>query len=710
MAAIFRIPLLFSGIWRASLMIGQLVSHYQILEKLGEGGMGVVYKAQDTKLNRQVALKFLPHYLTTDQNEKERFYHEARSASALNHTNITTIYEIDERDEQVFLAMEYVEGRTLKKLVEETEPLSMKKVLEIAIQACDGLAAAHEKGIVHRDIKSDNIMLTPKGQVKIMDFGLAKVKGTTKLTKAGSTVGTAAYMSPEQAQGEEVDHRSDIFSFGVVLYELLTTKLPFRGEHHAALMYSLINEDPQPIARFNNSVTPDLERVAQKALAKNRDERYQHIDDMLADLRRERKNLEYARTGYVRTTTTPQPFEPVSQPVEVIKPVKKYLKYTIGALAAIVIGILLALFNPFSSKVGMDTGVSSERKKVAVLPFENFGASEQEYFADGITEEITSRLSGLSGLGVIARSSAMQYKKTTKTLQEIGSELGVAYVLHGTVRWETTLEGERRVRVNPELIKVSDATQIWSEPFEAAFSSVFKLQAEIAARVANALGVTLLQPEQKILEAKLTDNPEAYDFYLRGVDYQNRSYEKGDMNIAQRMFERAIGLDGRFAFSYARLSRVHSSMYWFYYDRTETRALMAKENAERAIQLNPDVSDVHGAMGWYHYHCKLDYENALREFQLALKYQPNNVDVLLGIGAVQRRQGKVEDALTNFINAVEISPRSSWLVGELAGTYALLRRYSESEHHYDRALLLTPDIALTYAEKSFMHLRAGDVG
>jgi len=293
-------------------MIGTTISHYKILQKLGEGGMGVVYKAHDTKLQRDVALKFLPHYLTSDPTEKERFYHEARAAAALTNPNIAVVYEIGEHDQQIFIAMEYVEGQTLKDIVGAMHvedpalggklPLPIYKILDIAIQICEGLATAHEKKIIHRDIKSANIMLTPKGQVKIMDFGLAKVLGATKLTKTGSTLGTAAYMSPEQAQSEEVDQRSDIFSFGVVLYELLTTKLPFRGEHHAALMYSIVNENPQPIARFNEKVTQEIERIVSKTLAKDKEDRYQHVDDLIADLRRERKNIEYARAGYATTS------------------------------------------------------------------------------------------------------------------------------------------------------------------------------------------------------------------------------------------------------------------------------------------------------------------------------------------------------------------------------------------------------------------------
>jgi Tol biopolymer transport system component/predicted Ser/Thr protein kinase len=310
-------------------VIGKTISHYRILEKLGEGGMGVVYKAHDTTLDRLVALKFLPHYLTSDPAEKERFYHEARAASALLHGNVAVVFEINEQDGQVFIAMEYVEGRTLKQMIQE-EPLALKTVLDIAVQVCDGLVAAHERGIVHRDIKSENIMVTPKGQPKITDFGLAKVKGATKLTKTGSTVGTAAYMSPEQARGEEVDHRSDLFSFGVVVYEMLTGRLPFKGEHHAALLYSIMNDEPPPIARFNEKATPEIERIVAKALEKDRDDRYQHADEMLADLRRERKKLDYVKTGQVTAR---------AEPVVKARRASRRRWYVLGAAAALVIVI-----------------------------------------------------------------------------------------------------------------------------------------------------------------------------------------------------------------------------------------------------------------------------------------------------------------------------------------------------------------------------------
>ncbi len=287
---------------RDSVMIGKIISHYKILEKLGEGGMGVVYKAQDTKLDRIVALKFLPKHLLCDNEAKIRFGHEAKAASSLNHPNITTIHEIDEFEGECFIAMEYVEGKSLKELLKE-KTLSLIEVLDIAHQICEGLTIAHEKGIVHRDIKSDNIMLTSRGQVKIMDFGLAKLRGVSKVTKTGSTLGTLAYMSPEQVQGIEADERSDIFSFGVVFYEIITSQLPFKGEHEAAIIYSILNEIPEPLARYKSDIPEELQKIIGKAMEKNRELRYQHVDDLCADLRKLRTEVETGMTKTLEAST-----------------------------------------------------------------------------------------------------------------------------------------------------------------------------------------------------------------------------------------------------------------------------------------------------------------------------------------------------------------------------------------------------------------------
>ncbi len=682
-------------------MIGQTISHYKILEKLGEGGMGIVYRAHDTKLDRMVALKFLPPYLSSDAAEKERFYHEARAASALLHPNVAVIFEVNEFEGRAFLAMEYVEGETLKSLIATGEPVPMKKFLDIAIQACEGIAAAHEKGIVHRDIKSDNIMITPKGQVKVMDFGLAKVKGATKLTKAGSTVGTAAYMSPEQAQGEDVDVRSDIFSFGVVLYELLTSKMPFRGEHQAALMYSLINEEPPPIARFNEQAGPEIERIVLKALAKDKEDRYQHADDLLADLRRERKQLEYARQGYVtsRTIAAAAPARPSK---------KKNLLLPVGIVVALVAVAVTVFWIRWGSPGGAPPG--SSRKMLVVLPFENLGTPDEDYFADGLTEEVTGRLSGLSGLGVIARTSAMQYKKTAKSLKEIGQELGVQYVLQGTIRWGTTPDGGKRVRVNPALINVADGTQIWSQPYDAVFSDVFKLQSDISSQVASALGMTLLQPERAQLEAHPTENSEAYDYYLRGNTYYRRSYEVQDIRFALDMFQKAIDLDPTFALAYAKAAESHAEMYWFFFDHTPERLEKSKKAADEALQLNPQLVEAHIALGFYYYWGFLDYDNALKEFAIAQRSQPNNSLVLLAVGSVYRRQGKMDDAAAAMIKAAEIDPRSSEVAYNLSQTYVLQRRFADAEREISRAISLAPDILDRYGYKSFIMLAGyGDI-
>jgi serine/threonine protein kinase len=663
-------------------MIGKNISHYKILEKLGEGGMGVVYKAQDTKLDRIVALKFLPQHLTSDSVEKERFVHEAKSASALSHPNITTIYEIDEVEGQMFIVMEYCDGMTLKRMVEK-ESLPIKKVLDIGIQICEGLASAHEKGIVHRDIKSENIMACSRGQVKIMDFGLAKLGGATKITETGSTLGTAAYMSPEQARGEEVDQRSDIFSFGVVLYELLTGQLPFKGEHQAAIVYSIVNEEPQPVARFNNQVSAKLEDMVFKALAKDREERYQHADELLADLRRERKSLDYVKTGLL------------TQPVETQKPIKrKTLPLAVTGLAVLI--LIVGYFALFSKKEP-----ESGRKMLAVLPFENLGAPEQEYFAAGITDEITTQLAKVSGLGVISRTSVLPYKNTDKTIQQIGKELGVQYLLEGTILWDKS-EVTNRVRINPQLIRVKDGTHVWAESYDRVLEQIFALQSDIADKVASALDITLIETEKRSIAAKPTENLEAYEYYLRGEDCRNNRVR--DICNSIDMYEKAVEIDPTFALAYARLSVEHSFQYWAYYDRTDERLNKAKEAVDRALELKPDLPEAHMALGYYYYWGSWDYDRALVQFAIAQKGQPNNSDLLAAIGYVQRRLGKFQQAVTNLKKAAELDPRSQDKAQEVAYTYRIMRKYAEAVYYIDRAISLAPDWPVAYSEKVWLCL------
>lgn len=694
-------------------MIGTRVSHFEILEKLGEGGMGVVYKAEDTRLKRTVALKFLPDRVSKSATDKARFLQEAQAAAGLNHPNICTIYGVDESEGHLFISMEYIEGGTLREHLPIPKPAD---AVALAIQIGEGLQEAHARGIVHRDVKAENIMLTAKNQIKIMDFGLAKLKGSLRLTRTSSTIGTLAYMAPEQIQGGEADARSDIFSFGVVFFELLTGHTPFRGTHEAAVMYSILNEEPERVEKSLPEVSPEIARILSKALEKDPEMRYQSVADMVADLRRlKRDSVRIATTGVIARPAPAQPSAPsqAARPITV-PPAEapglrtKYNRWLVYGGGAGVILIALAGY----LLLGPRTGSGPEpgrRKLLVVLPFENLGSADKEYFADGITEEITGKLSGLSGLGVIARSSAMQYKKTTKTLRQVGEELGVSFALQGTIRWETS-EGTTRVRVTPQLINIADGTQMWSRPSEAVFASAFKLQSDIAGQVATALDVTLLQPEKHSLETVPTNNAEAYDSYFRGIQYLYRSTAEEDYRIAERMFQRAVDLDPTFARAYAKLGFLHSNMYWEYYDHSEGRVQKSKQAAERALELDPDLPDAHGAMGWYYYHCLRDFEKGREEFQRGLKAEPNNTDLLLGIASVSRRQGQFAEAVTYFERIVGIDPRSPSMMQDLANTYIMAMRYAEAEKTYDRCINLAPDVAEGYYNKAFLYvLWRGDV-
>jgi len=695
-------------------MIGQTISHYKILEKLGEGGMGVVYKAEDTKLGRTVALKFLPHRLTTNESEKARFLQEAKSASALNHPNICTIYYLEEVGEQSFIVMEYVDGSTLR------EKLPVQKIqdaVDYSIQVAEALHEAHSKGIVHRDIKSDNIMVNSRNQVKVMDFGLAKLKGSLKLTRTSSTVGTLAYMAPEQVRGEEVDSRSDIFSMGVVLFEMLTGAIPFRGEHEAAIMYSVLNEEPDPVEKYRQDVPQALAAVIARALEKDPADRYQHADDLVSELRRIRKqstkivrpSMEMQAMGTPGSAVSPagrsgamaagssaevRSGSGIQGPPATDGPPGKKRGLLIGLAAVLTVALIaIAVFLMKEQTPDEAPSAAAERKMLVVIPFENLGSPDQDYFADGITEEITGKLSGVSGLGVIARTSAMQYKKTTKSMKEIGSELGVGYVLQGTIRWGSADGGAQRVRVSPALIKVSDGTQIWSQSYDAVMSDVFKMQSDIASQAASAMGVALLGTEKASVNAVGTTNSEAYDYYLRGTEYRHRSYQEADLKIATDMFTKAIELDPDFALAYARLAEMHFRYYWFFYDHSEERLAKGKKAADRVLQIDPDLPEGHFALGYYYYWGRLDYENALREFNIFAKARPSSAEVHLAIGAVYRRQGRMEQAAASMVKACELDPRSQEDAYNTAQTFGLMRDYPEAEKWVRKAISLSPELS-----------------
>jgi non-specific serine/threonine protein kinase len=658
-------------------MIGSKILHYKIIEKLGEGGMGIVYLAEDTKLDRKVAIKFLPYHIAVNSDERKRFEIEAKAAAALNHPNIATIHAIEESKDQHFLVMEYIPGKHLKDHI-NSKPLPLKEAINIAIQIAEGLQAAHEKGITHRDVKSSNIMITKDVKVKIMDFGLAKVGKGIQLTKEQSTLGTTAYMSPEQAGGEEVDHRTDIWSFGVVLYEMLTGVLPFKGDYEQAVIYSILNENPKPVNAVQPGIPPQLQNIIDKCFQKNPADRFQHIKDLILDL----KNAIVSETKS-KSKSFEKEISGLKKPGNKIQ-----IYYGIGIV------LLLAIFGYFLFFPGniKDTNTLSHAKKmIVVLPFENLGNAEDEYFADGLTGEITSKLSGLSALGVIARSSAMQYKNSKKDLNKIASELGVQYVLEGTVQWEQMADGKKRVRISPELIEVQSATQIWSKPYVADFASVFELQANISTTVAEALNLNFIKAEEKILKEKITENSEAYDLYLRARVFAEDITNEENTRIAEKMYLDAITLDENFAAAYAGLSTVQSNMYWEYTKRTEANLKNSEANALKALDINSDLPASHVAMGDYHYHGRLDYESALHEYNLALSLQPDNVDANNGIGFVLRRQGKMREAISYFKKTLKLDPRNYITVYSVGETFILLREYDKGIEFLNKTSNVVPD-------------------
>ncbi|MBN2413108.1 protein kinase [candidate division KSB1 bacterium] len=658
-------------------MLGKMISHYKILEKLGEGGMGIVYKAHDTKLNRMVALKFLPPAMTSDPEAKERFIQEAQTASALDHPNICTIHEIDETDDgQTFIVMAFYDGETLKKKIEQ-EILDKNTAIDITIQIAKGLKEAHDNKIVHRDIKPANIMVTTKNQVKIMDFGLAKLAGRAHITTTGSTVGTAAYMSPEQASGKDVDFRSDIWSLGTILYEMLTRQRPFKGDYEQAVVYSILNEEPAPVTSLNTELPEYMQKIIHKTLSKDPDKRYQSVSVLIEDL------------SAIQQDTAPK-----SEHLTEIKTFNQIQnRKTFIAVGTVIILIIAALFLVTRITGDKESGVSMlERKMIAVLPFVNLGPPEEEYFADGITEEITSRLACLHELGVISRTSALKYKNSDKTLKQIGKELEVDFILEGTIRWEQQSVTTGRVRITPQLIRISDDTHIWTEQYDRTIDRIFDVQSEMAEQVAKQLDLKLLEPERRALNARPTENLDAYDYFLRGFNHQTLGLaadRKEELERSIEMYQKAVELDPDFAVAYAWLSQGHSWLYFSGIDRTKERLAQSKAAIDEALRISPELPIAHNMLALYYYRGFLDYDRALKEFEYIKKIRPNFSPEV--VGYIQRRQGKWEESIKSLNEAYKLNPRDAMLIQQQGLTFLVMRKYQDALLWFERSFAINPN-------------------
>ncbi len=640
-------------------MIGSTVSHYKILEKLGEGGMGVVYKAVDTKLKRIVALKFLPPELTRDPEAKQRFTHEAQAASALQHTNVCTIHDIDETsDGQMFIVMDCYEGQSLKEKISGL-PMELGEALEIMVQIASGLAKAHEKGIIHRDIKPANIFITTEGTVKILDFGLAKLAGRqTKLTKTGSTLGTVAYMSPEQARGEEVDRRTDIWSLGVLLYELVSGKLPFASEYSMAAVYSILNEEPKPLTTLNSDVPVELEIIVKKMLAKNHEERYQNIDEILLDI----QELQ----------------EPIKG-ISILYLIRKFLirkRRTAGAMAAgllllALIAILLTILVPTPASI----------TSIAVLPLENLsGNPDQDYFAAGLHEELIVDLSKLSGLNrVIARASVMRYQKSDKMLSEIGQELGVDALITGSV-----VKLGDRVNVTVQLIESATEKQLWANRYENQIRDILSIRNEIVTAIAHELKIQLTPEEQTRLATVQQVNPDAYEAYLRGT-FQWCRMTAQDFNIALRYFELARAIDPNYPLAYVGIALVWMGRQQNGFVPTSEATPKIKTAATKALELDSTLEDVHRLLANIKAWVDWDWYGADISFRRAITLNPNDAQAHAYYSHLLQIFGEQEKAIMHIELARQLDPFNTLF----QSLYAMNLMY---EHRYDDAIDLLGDI------------------
>jgi serine/threonine protein kinase/tetratricopeptide (TPR) repeat protein len=612
---------------------GATISHYRIIEKLGEGGMGVVYRAEDTRLKRPVAIKFLPSRVTTDTDARERFLREAQAAASVNHPNICTIHEVDEHDGMVFIVMECVEGEDLRARLRDG-PLDPDAAIDIAIQVAEGLAEAHEHGIVHRDIKPGNVMLSPGGRVRIMDFGLARLAAGAELTRPGTTVGTAAYMSPEQIRGRDVDHRADIWSLGAVLYELLTGSKPFQADNEHAMLHAVLSEEPQRPRSLRSDLPQELEVVVLKMLAKDPARRYQTAHEAL---------------GALRDAAEPEP--------------RTALRSSVTA---------------------------TPKPTIAVMPFADMSPSgDQQYFCDGVAEEIINVLTQVSGLRVIARTSAFAFRGGDRDIREIGSTLGATSLLEGSVR-----KAGSRVRITAQLIDVGDGCHVWSERYDRDLEDVFAVQDEIAAAIADRLRVELTPDEEKRLAASRSVDPRAHEAYLRARHYFYEHWhsvwrDREHSSTVIRLFEHAIEIEPGYALAHATLAMILS--FLTRWSSAEEYGDRARAMAAKAISLDPLLAEAHTAMGTVLLNADGDWAGAKRDHQRAVELNPGSAEVHCSYGEHLAWEGWYDEAIEEISRAIELDPLDYTTKSSLAFAYHIARRYDDAVAALEEVRRLFPE-------------------
>ena len=654
-----------------------LSDRYRFEREIGHGGMATVYLAQDIKHGRPVAVKVLNPEVSSSLGP-ERFLREIEIAARLTHPHILPLHDSGSADGLLYYVMPYIEGESLRQRIEREKQLPLESAVQIAREVADALDFAHQQGVVHRDIKPENIMIVG-GHATVADFGIARAvssAGPETQTATGVAVGTAAYMSPEQASGSDsIDGRSDVYALGCVLYEMLTGSPLFSGPTTESVVRQHMSTPPPPVTNLRPAVSESVAVVLEKALAKTPADRYSTAGEFANAL----KMSETSITGTSMTAAQPA-----------AKPSGGRMAAILAGVAGVLvlvaaIGYFIRGGGPGGGPVADDSG----RKMIVVLPFENLGAADDAYFADGITEEITSQLASIEGLGVIARTSAVQYKDSPKSIDQIGDELGVDYVLEGTVRWQKVEGGDSRIRVTPQLIRVSDATHLWTDRYDAVLADVFDVQSEIAQKVTGAMDLALGE-DPSFDEGPPTNDMAAYELYLKGVSYYIGESNAQAYDNAIAMLEQALDKDPEFVDAKAYLALAHIERYWVDRDPLGNHREQADELIKELERDHPELDKIPMLRGYYYYHGFLDYEKAIPELERAVQLRPNDTEAKLGLAAAHRRSGNWEPAAELLEQAVQLDPRDHVLANETSTTYMFLGEMETAERFNERALAISP--------------------